>query len=89
MASRLDENNRSIAILQSTDGKNLEIQNHVQELRNDYYILIHAVDDVEKGLKALQIQINPQPSFVCRLCGGITFTNEESYWAHMRNQHRS
>ena len=66
-----------------------EIQSHVQELRNDYYILIHAVDDVEKGLKALQIQINPQLTFVCRLCGGITFTNEESYWAHMRNQHRS
>ena len=70
-----------------------EFRGRIQEVENNNFVLIHAVDDVEKATKSIQQKIevnsaNQLMSLVCNYCDK-EFENEVLLQNHTRIDHRS
>ena len=75
--------------ISSVDLKYAPLIYRVQELGDNYYILIHAVDDLEKTVKSMQILLRQhRPSFNSSYCGK-RFTNDSLLRNHLLNDHRN
>ena len=75
--------------ISSIDQKYAPMLDRVQELGDNYFILIHAVDDLEKAVKSMQIILRQhRPSFTCSYCGK-GFTNDSMLRNHLLNDHRN
>ena len=60
-----------------------------QENANNLYILLHSVDDLEKGMKTVQHQLGKQaPSRIgCNFCGKV-FSKDSDLKSHIISEHR-
>ena len=68
--------------------KNETLDSRIQENGNNIYILIHAVDDLEKSVKSLELMMERlQSKFVCNYCGKV-FSNESIRSNHVQLGHR-
>ena len=77
IATQLNEKNDSAAL-----------DSRIQENGNNIYILIHAVDDLEKAVKYLELMMERlQSKFVCSYCGKA-FSNESIRSNHVQLEHR-
>ena len=69
-----------------------KLEKRVQEIAQNNFILIHAVDDIEKATKVneknLDILFNQQYSFSCGLCEK-EFESESLLREHTHSDHRS
>ena len=82
--NKLDEDVPNIDV---TDEKFQQMEARIQKVHDDNYVLIHAVDDLEKAVKAIQLNFTKQaPLLGCTACGNM-FTNEPAWRNHMRNHH--
>ena len=75
--------------ISSIDQKYAPMLDRVQELGDNYFILVHAVDDLKKAVKSMQIILRQhRPSFTCSYCGK-GFTNDSMLRNHLLNDHRN
>ena len=84
---RIKKNEESI----SETKKSLENDStKLQDLDQNFYILLHAVDDLEKASKYLQHQFqilsDKIPNFKCDLCDQ-GFTNKQTLTNHIQRNH--
>ena len=67
------------------------LQQHLQVLANDQYVLFHAVDYLEMAMKRMQVQkINQSPVtpfYVCEECNK-SFPTEPTWRNHLRRIHK-
>ena len=65
-----------------------QISERIKEVEQNNYILMHAVDDVEKASKVIQIQLEAmsEPDFVCHFCDQV-FQSELHLQNHTRMEH--
>ena len=67
---------------------NADLDSRIQENGNNIYILIHAVDDLEKAVKYLELMMERlQSKFICNYCGKV-FSNESIRSNHVQLGHR-
>ena len=69
-----------------------ELQKNLKDLSDNFYILIHAVDDLERSSKKHKLQLEELseqlPKWKCNLCGKF-FQDELNMSEHIRRQHRT
>ena len=70
----------------SCEDRVFAIENRLQEVHDNNYILIHAVDDLERAMKILHLFTSRQTySFPCTVCG-VIFCDEPTWNAHVKNE---
>ena len=81
----LKQSEDKIELLNSLKDSIEQINGRVQEVEQNNYILMHAVDDVEKDTKVIQIKLDAlsEPNFAC----DQTFRNEDTLQNHTRIDH--
>ena len=77
--------------LQVSGRDGLPIQQRMKEVEDNNYVLIHAVDDLEKAVKIIQRSltqgITAKPFFKCNVCGA-TFQTEALWRSHIQEVHK-
>ena len=70
--------------------KSDKLESKIKEVEENNFILIHAVDDVEKATKVIKHQLtNQQPlKFTCNICGE-EFVNDSLMRNHIRRSHET
>ena len=65
-----------------------QISERIKEVEQNNYILMHAVDDVEKASKVIQIQLEAmsEPDLVCHFCDQV-FQSELHLQNNIRMEH--
>ena len=84
----LKQSEDKIELLNSLKDSIEQINGRVQEVEQNNYILMHAVDDVEKDTKVIQIKLDAlsEHNFACNFCDQ-TFRNEDTPQNHTRIDH--
>ena len=88
LKDKLDAHLKTPHQYESLENKLSATENRVQENGNNVYILIHAVDDLEKAVQSLQIQTGQrEPPVACNFCGKL-FPNETILRFHLSTEHK-
>ena len=85
---KIKEHEISKGYFESIKETQVNLSSRIQELGDNYFILLHSVDDLEKAMKTFQAIYNRQSSsFCCSFCGKA-FPSNTVLRYHLLTDHR-
>ena len=78
-----------INLVGSIEEKCENADKRIKDLGDNYFILLHSVDDLEKSVKTIQMYFNRRkPDFTCSFCGTVC-QNDSTLRSHLLNVHNT
>ena len=86
---KIYEQETKINSVRSIEEKCENADKRIKDLGDNYFILLHSVDDLEKSVKTIQMYFNRRkPNFTCSFCGAVC-QDDSTLRNHLLNVHNT